>query len=377
MATGKQHKPLKFNSSLSYTLGVELEYQILDSESFGLVPLAPILLRKAPSFLRPRLAREWIQSILEVRTDICKGLCDVEGGLRQACSMAEDLAAENNSLLYAASLHPFSLASDQVLTRDPRYERIMEELQIVGRRFISQGFHVHVGMIDGDTAIKVCDRIQPYLPLFLALSASSPFYEGQDTGLMSYRTKLFESLPLAGIYKETGDWKTFLRDMDLLLEAGVVESIKDLWWDARPHPGFGTVEIRACDVPSRFTDILGLTALIQASVALLAESNRGAVLCNQQVLRTNKWQAVRYGLEGTFYDPLGILDGGRMTMEEGVRRLIKKVWPLARRFGSEQWLDMLERILADGSGAEYQRCCYNKRENFRDVVQLSYENFWK
>lgn len=377
MTTGTRTNPLTFNPSSSYTLGVELEYQILDGETLSLAPLAPTLLQAASAFLRPRLAEEWIQSILEVRTDICKNLCEVEKGLRQACSMAEELAADYNALLYAASLHPFSLAEDQLLTNDPRYERIMEELQIVGRRFISQGLHVHVGMIDGDTAIKVCDKIQPYLPLLLALSASSPFYEGQDTGLMSYRTKLFESLPLAGIYKENGDWKTFLYDMELLQDAGVVKTIKDLWWDARPHPGFGTIEIRACDVPSRFTDILGVTALIQAFVATLAESKLETVCCNQQLLRSNKWQAVRYGLEGTFFDPLGILGGGKMTIGDGVHRLIKKVQPMVRRFGSEQCMNMLERILVDGSGAECQRRSYQKTNNLRDVVKQSYEKFWK
>ena len=285
--------PLTFRCSPTYTLGVELEFQTLDKESMNLAPLAPVLLENAPSILRPRITHEWIRSILEIRTGICDSVRDVENDLLGTCAMAEELAADNGCLLFAASLHPFARSEDQVLTNDERYERIMEELQIVGRRFISQGFHVHVGMKDGDTAIKVCDRIQPYLPLFLALSASSPFFQGEDTGLMSYRTKLFEALPLAGIYAEIGDWNTFISDIDMLTDAGVIESIKDLWWDARPHPEFGTLEIRACDLPARFGDILGLTALIQCFVATLAEaSDNVAPSCNQQFLRTNKWQDV-------------------------------------------------------------------------------------
>ena len=376
MTTDKKQTPLTFIPSPSYTLGVELEFQTLDKDTLNLAPFAPILLETAPAILRPRITQEWIRSILEIRTGICDSLWGVENDLLQTCSMAEELAAENNCLLYAASLHPFARAEDQILTSDPRYERIMEELQIVGRRFISQGFHVHVGMIDGDTAVKVCDKIQPYLPLLLALSASSPFYEGVDTGLMSYRTKLFEVLPLAGIYEEIGDWNAFLNELELLRNAGVVGSIKDLWWDARPHPGFGTLEIRACDLPTQFGDILGLTAIIQAFVATLAESKLEAASCNQQFLRSNKWQAARYGLDGTFFDPLGFLGGGKMSIREGVHILIKKVQPMVKRFGSERYINMLNRILTDGTGADYQRRSYLKSNDFKEVVNQLHENFW-
>jgi len=368
--------PSTFTSSPSYTLGVELEFQTLDTETLNLAPLAPVLLDTAPAILRPRITHEWIRSILEIRTGICNSVRDVENDLLQTCSMAEELAADNNCLLFAASLHPFAKSEDQVLTKDVRYERIMEELQIVGRRFISQGFHVHVGMIDGDTAVKVCDRIQPYLPIFLALSASSPFFQGQDTGLMSYRTKLFEALPLAGIYGEIGDWNSFLNDLTMLQGAGVIESVKDLWWDARPHPVFGTLEIRACDLPVQFADILGLTALIQCFIAALAESNTAVSSCNQQFLRWNKWQAVRYGLDGKFIDPIGFLGGGDMTFHEAVRRLVKKMQPMTERFGSERYIKMIDRILKQGTGADVQRRAYAKHGDFRKVIKQLHETFW-
>ncbi len=377
MTPGEKAAPLTFTSSPSYTLGVELEFQTLDQESLNLAPLAPVLLNTAPAILRPRITHEWIRSILEIRTDICHSVRDVENDLLQTCAMAEELAADNRCLLFAASLHPFARSKDQVLTKDERYERIMEELQIVGRRFISQGFHVHVGMVDGDTAIRVCDMVQPYLPLLLALSASSPFFQGEDTGLMSYRTKLFEALPLAGIYEQIGDWDSFLAEVVMLREAGVIESIKDLWWDARPHPGFGTLEIRACDLPTRFGDILGLTALIQCFVAALAESSLPTARCSQQFLRCNKWQAVRYGLEGTFVDPLGFLGGGRMKLREAVERLLQKIQPLAERFGSERYIRMLDRILKNGTGADSQRRVYTESGDFRKVIERLHQEFWQ
>ena len=376
MTTGAELTPMTFVSSPSYTLGVELEFQTLDNESLNLAPLAPILLETAPSILKPRITHEWIRSILEIRTGICHSLRDVENDLLETCSMAEELAEDNDCLLFAASLHPFARSGDQLLTNNVRYERIMEELQIVGRRFISQGFHVHVGMIDGDTAVKVCDSIQPYLPLLLALSASSPFFQGEDTGLMSYRTKLFEALPLAGIYEQIGDWKTFLSDTEQLKSAGVIESIKDLWWDARPHPGFGTLEIRACDLPTQFGDILGLTALIQCFVATLAKSDMKISSCNQQFLRSNKWQAVRYGLDGSFFDPLGFLGGGKMSVREAVLRLIERMQPMVKRFHSERYMDMLNRILDHGPGADCQRDAYRDTGDFKQVIQQLHEKFW-
>ncbi len=368
---------LTFSPSLSYTLGVELEFQTLDEKTLDLAPLAPILLDTAPEILRPRITHEWIRSILEIRTGICGSVRDVENDLLQTCSMAEELAGENHCLLYAASLHPFARSEDQVLTDDPRYERIMDELQIVGRRFISQGFHVHVGMESGDTAIRVLGSVQAYLPLLLALSTSSPFFQGTDTGLMSYRTKLFEALPLAGIYEQVADWQSFIEEIAFLQNAGVIESIKDLWWDARPHPVFGTLEIRACDLPTRFADILGLTALIQAFVATLAEEPCATTPCNQQILRCNKWQAVRYGLEGQFIDPVGFLGFGKMTIRDGVLRLLEKVKPFSKQFHSEDDLQRIYRILKHGTGADCQRRVYADKNDFKHVIHHLHQEFWQ
>lgn len=163
----------------------------------------------------------------------------------------------------------------------------------------------------------------------------------------------------------------------MLIDAGVIESIKDLWWDARPHPGFGTLEVRACDLPIRFGDILGLTALIQCVVAALAEFSLEDTACNQQVLRCNKWQAVRYGLEGTFIDPLGFLGGGKMQVREAVRRLLLTIQPLVKRFGSERYINMLNRILKHGTGADCQRRAYAVHKDFRKVILQLHREFWQ
>lgn len=366
-----------FNSSSKYTLGVEIEFQILDKTTWDLSPLAPTLLGNAPSLLSHRLSPEFIQSILEIQTAICFSVEDVENDLMQTISMAEELAEDNNGRLFSASLHPFARHRDQLLTTNERYEKIMQELQIVGRRFISQGFHVHVGMADGDTAVRVCNRLQAYLPVLLTLSTSSPYSQGEDTGLMSYRTKLFEALPLAGIYSHMVSWAELMDEVEFLINCGVVGSLKDLWWDARPNPVFGTIEVRICDLPFRFVDILGITAFIQALAATIAEDKRSFPALNRCVVQANKWQAARHGLKGEFVDPTGLLCDRRIPFHDAVRKLLRLVEPMSVRLGSEKYMQLVNTILVRGTGADYMRRRYQQSGDLKDVIQSLQGEFWQ
>ncbi len=367
---------IDFNSSSSYSLGVEIEFQTLDKATWDLAPIAPVLLENAPKLLRPRLSPEFIQSILEIQTGICSSVEDVENDLMQTISMAEELAEDNNSMLFAASLHPFALHRDQLLTTNERYERIMHELQLLGRRFISQGFHVHIGMPDGDTAVRVCNGVQAFLPLLLSLSTSSPFSQGEDTGLMSYRTKLFEALPLAGNYSHIPSWHGFAENIIQLQEVEVIKSIRDLWWDARPNPEFGTLEIRICDLPIRFFDLLGLTAIIQALVATLAEEKEDYPALDPYVIQANKWQAARHGLRGMFVDPLNKLVQKRTPVAEAVVQLMRYIEPMTERLGSTKYADLIKRIQSDGTGADFLRQRYQEYGNLQEVVQSLQGEFW-
>jgi carboxylate-amine ligase len=345
----------QFQPSSPFTLGVEIEFQIIDRTDCSLVPFGPQLLNLAPRLLRPRLALELIKSMLEIQTGICNDVRAVENDLLQTCSLADELAEDNGCLLYAASLHPFARAANQELTDDSRYLRIMQELQIIGRRFISQGLHVHVGMADGDTAIRVCNAIQAFLPVFLALSTSSPFFQGKDTGLMSYRSKLFEVLPLAGIYEYLPDWQAFASQLDELKRHGVIETIHDVWWDVRPNGSFGTVEIRICDLPTRFNDILAIVALIQGTVAWLVDRVGETRPLQLSLLQANKWQAARYGLEGRFIDPTGLLGSHAMNLRLAAMLLKKKVTESAVRLNAISYLEYLDSIISGGTGADLQK----------------------
>jgi carboxylate-amine ligase len=214
-----QEKTIEFNISKPFSLGVEIELQILDRETLNLVPRAPEILDMVPHSLKERIKPEFIRSMLEVNTDVCANMDEVKQNLAQLIRKAEKLAHDNDCFLFAASLHPFARHSDQVLFDHPRYTRIMDELQLVGRRFITQGLHVHVGMSDRDTAILTC---------------SSPYYEGIDTGLHSYRAKLFEALPLAGMPDQLESWGKYLEMVRLLTNTGIITGVRDLWWDVRP-----------------------------------------------------------------------------------------------------------------------------------------------
>jgi len=374
--TGRSESIPAFNASPEFTMGVEIEFQTLALDDLDLAPLAPLLLAQAPALLAPRLSPEFIQSILEIQTGVCRNLQDVENDLMQTISMAEELACDNNCLLFSASLHPFARHREQLLTLNDRYRKIMDDLQLIGRRFISQGFHVHVGVAGGDAAMKVGNLIQAFLPLLLALSTSSPFFQGEDTGLMSYRTKLFESLPLAGLYPYFENWEAFAAEMAMLMDAGIITAINDMWWDTRPNPRYGTVEVRICDLPIRFTDILGITALIQALVATLAEAEVAVKPLNRSILEANKWQAVRYGLQGLFLDPSGILGKRRIPITEAIDVLLELISPKAKQLRGEKYLPLLKRILREGTGADFLRNRYRETGDFHHVIRSLHKEFW-
>lgn len=367
---------MEFTSNSSYSLGVEIEFQILESEGLNLVPFAPMLLEQAPAILRPRLSLEFIKSILEIQTGVCANLRDVENDLLQTCALAEELANDNDFLLYAASLHPFARASEQELSENERYEKIMQELQIIGRRFISQGLHVHVGMPDAETAIRVCNLIQAFLPVFLTLSSSSPFYQGKDTGLMSYRTKLFEVLPLAGIFEYMVDWQHFIDETEGLKSFGIVQSFRDLWWDTRPNPDFGTIEVRVCDLPVTFSAILALVAMIQSTAVWLVEEVPESNPLNPYLLKANKWQAARHGLDGRFVDPTGLLGENPMQFRLAAMVLKRYIAPFASKLGGESYLNHLDTIISGGTGADLMRKIYKDTNSFHTVVREIQKEFW-
>jgi carboxylate-amine ligase len=368
-----QENPITFQTSKPFSLGVEIELQILDRNDLNLVPRAPEILAMVPAELKERIKPEFIRSMIEVNTEVCSNMEQVKENLTYLIQQAEKIAAANNCLLFATSLHPFAKYSDQVLSSDPRYNRIMDDLQLVGRRFITQGLHVHVGMDNHEDAIRVCDNIRLFLPILLALTCSSPYYEGIDTGLHSYRAKLFEALPLAGMPDEIGSWDEYIEMVTLLTNTGIITEVRDLWWDVRPHPDFGTVEIRICDLPSSFSEILAIVALIQGLVVNLTESDKH-LNPNMQVLKSNKWQAARYGLEGRFVYPL---IQKKISMREAAGEIFAKAAPDMVKLGTNHYLSVLQQTVNSGTSSDQQRKIFEAQKDFSAIIKELHPKFWQ
>ncbi len=362
---------VRFHRSLPFTLGVEIELQVLDARTLSLTPGGPKIHHLAEERLGPLVKPEAFSSMLELITPVCQDLTEVDEFLREALSYLFSLAEAEGFLLWPASLHPFSLAEEQQVWDHPRYHRIFKELQLPGRRFIAQGLHIHVGMETPEVAIKVYNWLRPYLPLFLALTTSSPFYEGRPSGLYSYRSKLFEVLPLAGLPRFFKDWQEFEDLINLLKRLEIIESIRDLWWDVRIHPDFGTVEIRIYDVPTRYQDILTIIDLTRALARLFSEEEAPSPCPPEEIIRYNKWQAGRYGLDGTFISP----DFKRHSFRELALSLGQRISTLEAP-QAFSYIEGLRRILQQGTGAHQMLALYREGLPFEEIIRRIIGDFW-
>jgi len=363
---------MEFNSSPNPTIGVEIELQLIDNSTFDLKNIASKVLSDVDEQFLSRIKHELFESTIEINTNICNNVEEARRDIKQTLSYLEEILKNYNSTINCTSLHPFANGKNQVVTDDARYRRIIQDLQIIGTRFITQGLHVHIGIDDCEKSIRVNNALRIYLPLLLALSTSSPFYKGEDTGLYSYRTKIFESLPLAGLPDHLNNWDHFTMLTDNLIQADIIQAVKDLWWEVRPHPGFGTVEVRICDVPTNFEEILALVALVQALVVTVQDVDNYPDT-HIQILESNKWQAARYGLEGTFIDPLTL---NKLSVQKAIENLCNLLEPTMISLGSEKYINVVEKILIKGTGATLQRSLFKKNANFQYMIQSLKEQFY-
>ena len=363
---------IKFNSSSDPTIGVELELQLVDKNNLNLNNISSKALLEVNKEFSDNIKCELIESMIEINTNICSNIEEVEKDIKKTLNYLNKILKNYETEINCTSLHPFAIGKNQIITDNARYKRIMKDLQMVGKRFISQGLHVHIGINNSEDAIKVNNALRGYLPLLLSLSTSSPFFEGEDTGLHSYRTKLFEALPLAGMPDYLNNWKHFENLTEQLEGAGIINSVKDLWWDVRPHPGFGTIEIRVCDIPINFKEIISLVALIQALVVTLIKSESYQDT-HIQILQSNKWQAARYGLEGVFVDPKTFK---KLSMREAIENLYILVEPAMVSLNLKKYFNILEEILNNNTGSDKQRKLYANSDSFEHMIKTLKEQFY-
>ena len=359
--------PIPFTASPDPTLGVEVELQIVDPVTFNLKQGSVQLLGRLGE--HPRIKQELTQSTVEVITGVCadvdEAVADLSGSMRELYDLGDELGLAFSS----AGTHPFGQWRDQKVFPNDRYQSLVDRIQWPARRLLIYGLHVHVGVSSGEKAIAVSNALANYLPHLLALSASSPFVDFEDTGLASTRSKIFEGMPTAGLPYRLANYGEFQRFMNTLVRAGAIETIREIWWDIRPHPNFGTLEVRICDAPSTMPEIASLVALVQSLVVALGDRyEQGAplALLKPWILRENKWRACRHGLDA---DVICDNEGDHGPLREQLPDLVAKLEPVAARLGCLDALRGVHRTLETG-GASYerQRATLARTNRLPDVV---------
>ncbi len=329
------------------TLGVELELQLVDPHSLALKSAIADVLTGVPDSLRARFKPELMQCCLEINTEICRTVGEVADDLRAKLAVANTLAEAAGARLYWAGTHPFSTWHEQRVTPDERYLGLVKLLQDTARRLVTFGLHVHVGVENGDKAVMLCERIMNHLPTLLALSSNSPFWNGRYTGLQSQRSKLMDNLPTAGLPPLMRNWSEYVWLVNHLIDTGFINTIREIWWDVRPHNNFGTVEVRICDLPASLEDVLALTALIQCLIrALSRQIDAGTYQrdCHPFMVRQNKWRACRHGMQARLVDPATQeCRPARQVVRSLVGRLIDTADELGCRSDLDHVLEMAER----------------------------------
>ena len=360
--------PLVFNANDSPTIGVELELQLVDAKTCALRSGILDLIKHVgedQEWLKPEL----MQSYVEINTGVCNTVSDARKDLSGKLEKLYKAASANDMRILWAGSHPFSTWMDQDITPSPRYKKLVELMQDTARRIVTFGMHVHVGVDSGDKAVMVVDRLMRYLSTLLALSVNSPFWLGRKTGLHSQRIKIMEQLPAAGTPPFLRNYSEYCWVVNQSIQSGFINSIQEIWWDVRPHPRFGTVEVRIFDIPGNLEDALALTAMTQCLVAALSDQIDEGVYqhdIHPIVVRQNKWKAVRYGMRADLIDPV---THKTIPVREMVFFLYEKLKPYAENLGCMQELNHIITMVDHQSGAEVQLDVFEKNgRDFKSVV---------
>jgi carboxylate-amine ligase len=360
----------KFGDSPPFTLGVEEEYMLLDPQTFDLVQHVDTVLTAIENGeFTERIGPELMQSVVEISTPVCRTAADVDAELRRLRSYVTEIARGQDLRVGSAGTHPFSLFERQRITARDRYRNLVDQLQYVARRELIFGLHIHVAVDDAEKAIHVTSALLMHLSELLALSANSPFWRGEATGLSSSRQMVFAAFPRSGPPPRFRDYADYAEVVGQLEKTGCIADYTHIWWDIRLHPRFGTIEVRVMDAVTRVEDTTALAAYVQGLVKLYSDRyEAGTDLPSyHRILTTeNKWLAARYGLEAPVMD---LVTGrrNRVPVAQLVRRALREIEPHARELGSERELEGIRDILDRGNGADRQLRIFNAN---RDIVEV-------
>ena len=353
-----------------FTLGVEEEYMVIDPLTRELKSHDQKIVDIASQLMQDHVKAEMHQAVVEVGTGICKNIDEARQDISRLRKYVSDVAQSIGLEIGAAGTHPFSHWSTQLITPNPRYDEIVNEMQEAARSNLIFGLHVHVGMSDKNMAIHIMNTVRYFLPHIFALSTNSPFWEGRNTGFKSFRTKVFDKFPRTGLPDLFSDWDDFKNYVNLLIKTGCIDNAKKIWWDVRVHPFFDTIEFRICDVPLTVTETIAITALLQALVAKLyklKKQNMSFIIYTRALINENKWRASRYGLEGK------LIDFGKqeeVSLQALIPELLDFVDDVVDELGCRQAIEYIPVMLKNGTGADRQLAVYNQTKSLQDVVDF-------
>ena len=366
-----------------FSMGIEEEYLLVDLENYDLTPAPDELMRECQKQLEDQVSPEFLQCQIEVGTKVCKNAGEARENLAHLRRTIANLAAQYGLAPLAASCHPFADWNHQVFTEKERYRNLEKELAGVARRMLICGMHVHVGLGDDDLRIDLMSQISYFLPHFLALSTSSPFWQGRDMGLNSYRLTVFDNLPRTGLPPGFTSYTEYRRSVEIIINSGLIQDASKIWWDVRPSSKFPTLETRICDVMPLLDDAVGVAALIQClhrALYQLKRENKRWRQYDQFLVGENRWRAQRYGIaEGLIDFGRGEVVGFDVLLEE----LIDIVADSAEVLECKKEIESLRHIVERGTSADRQRAIYqqaidegaSEKEALKNVARSLTEEF--
>ena len=342
-------------SEPSFTIGIEEEYLLVDRETLNLAADPPkALFTECENLLGAQVAPEFLRAQIEIGTRVCTTMQEAAADLRRLRRTVSGVAENHGLAIMAASTHPFAAWGEQKRTEKDRYNELAENLQGVVRRLVISGMHVHVGIDDDDLRIDLMNQVSYFLPHLLALSTSSPFWQGKDTGLRSYRLAVWDELPRTGLPEQFESFGEYNRHVQILIEAGIIDEPTKIWWDIRPSARFPTLEMRICDLCPRLADTVAIAALYRCILRMLwrlrRQNQRWRRYANM-LIRENRWRAQRYGSDGELID-FGIR---RMVpFADLLEELLEMTRPDAEHFGCLTEIEHTRSILTHGTSARRQ-----------------------
>ena len=343
-----------------FTIGIEEEYLLVDKDSLDLAQIPPALMAECKADLQDQVSPEFLQCQIEIGTKVCGNIGEAREDLKHLRSAISKHAANHGLIPIAASCHPFADWKDQHHTDKTRYNNLSDDLAGVVQRLLISGMHVHVGIAQKDMRIDLLNQLTYFLPHLLALSTSSPFWQGDDTGLASYRLTVFDNLPRTGLPPQLQSWGEYERSVNALVNLGVIEDSSKIWWDLRPSSKFPTIESRICDVSPRMEHALTIAALTQSLTRMLwrlGQNNQRWRLYDNVLLNENRWRAQRYGVSD------GLIDFGRnkiVPMTDLVDEMIEMLAQDAEALECLTEIETAREITAKGNSSVRQRAVYQK-----------------